>query len=47
MLILQRIIRASIKLFENSNFKLTGIKKDWIYSNKGFKNESIYQLINE
>ena len=38
---------ASIKLFENSNFKLTGIKKDWIYSNKGFKNESIYQLINE
>ena len=38
---------ASIKLFENSNFKLTGTKKDWIYSNKGYKNESIYQLINE
>ena len=38
---------ASIKLFENSKFKLTGIKKDWIFSNKGFKNESIYQLINE
>ena len=38
---------ASIRLFKNSNFKLTGIKKDWIYSNKGYKNESIYQLINE
>ena len=38
---------ASIKLFKKLNFKLTGIKKDWIYANKKFKNESIYQLINE
>jgi diamine N-acetyltransferase len=37
----------SIKLFKNNNFKKIGIKKDWILSDKKFKNEILFQLINE
>ncbi|MCK5816133.1 MAG: GNAT family N-acetyltransferase [Flavobacteriaceae bacterium] len=37
----------SIRLFENHGFKKVGVKKDWIYSNQKFKNELLYQLINE
>ena len=37
----------SISLFENANFKKTGIKLDWIYSLGNLKNELFYQLINE
>lgn len=36
----------SISLFENLNFKLIGVKKDWNYVNGQFKNERMYQLIN-
>ncbi|MFY0629324.1 MAG: GNAT family N-acetyltransferase [Flavobacteriaceae bacterium] len=39
--------KDSILLFEKHNFKKTGEKKDWIFSNNGFKNELIYQLIHE
>ncbi len=37
----------SISLFEKQGFKKIGVKKDWIYSNKTFKNELLYQLIND
>lgn len=37
----------SIILFEKLGFQKAGIKKDWIYSNSNFKNELIYQLIND
>ncbi|MCF4100911.1 GNAT family N-acetyltransferase [Gillisia sp. M10.2A] len=37
---------ASIKLFENNNFEKVGIKKDWILVNGIFKDEILYQLIN-
>lgn len=37
----------SVKLFENQGFKMVGVKKDWIYSNKNFKNECLFQLIND
>jgi diamine N-acetyltransferase len=36
----------SIALFEKNNFKKIGIKKDWLYSNSTFKDEILYQLIN-
>ncbi|WP_372744842.1 GNAT family N-acetyltransferase [Lutibacter sp.] len=35
----------SIALFEKFNFKLTGNKKDWIYSKQQYKDELLYQLI--
>ena len=35
----------SIALFEKLNFKIAGIKKDWIFFNNGYKNELLYQLI--
>ncbi len=38
---------SSIKLFENNNFKAVGTKKDWISTPNGFKDEILYQLINE
>lgn len=38
--------RASIKLFTNQGFEPVGLKKDWIYSNKAYKNEYLFQLIN-
>ena len=37
---------ASKKLFENMGFNLIGIKKNWINSVDGWKNESFYQLFN-
>tara|TARA_R100001369_G_scaffold38256_1_gene63825 strand:- start:29805 stop:30335 length:531 start_codon:yes stop_codon:yes gene_type:complete len=38
---------SSIKLFEKSNYKKVGIKKDWILVNGQFKDEILYQLIND
>ena len=38
--------QASIKLFTNQGFETIGIKKDWIFSNKTYKNEYLFQLIN-
>ncbi len=37
---------ASIKLFSNQGFDKIGLKKDWNYINGSYKNEYIYQLIN-
>ncbi|NMH89467.1 GNAT family N-acetyltransferase [Flavivirga algicola] len=37
---------ASIKLFTNQGFKKIGLKKDWIRSNGSYKNEYLFQLIN-
>lgn len=36
----------SIQLFTQNNFKLIGIKKDWIFSKNTYKDEGLYQLIN-
>jgi len=37
---------ASIKLFEKNKFEKVGVKKDWINAGGKFKNEILYQLIN-
>ncbi|AOW19171.1 GNAT family N-acetyltransferase [Urechidicola croceus] len=37
----------SIALFEKFGFKKIGLKKDWIFINGKFKNELLYQLIND
>ncbi len=37
----------SIHLFEKLNFQKVGIKKDWIATQNGFKDELFYQLIHE
>ncbi|HUH28845.1 GNAT family protein [Gelidibacter sp.] len=37
---------ASINLFANQGFEIVGLKKDWVYKNKTFKNEYLLQLIN-
>ncbi len=37
---------TSVKLFENLNFKRVGIKKDWNFSNGTYKDEILYQRIN-
>ncbi|WP_034921245.1 GNAT family N-acetyltransferase [Gillisia sp. CAL575] len=37
---------ASVKLFEKCDFKSIGIKKDWVLVNGKFKDEILYQLIN-
>ena len=37
---------ASIKLFSNQGFKKIGLKRDWNYINGSFKNEYLFQLIN-
>lgn len=37
----------SIQLFEKQGFEFIGTKKDWIYINKKFTNELLYQLIND
>ena len=39
--------KPSISLFEKAKFKKVGIKLDWIYSFGKFKNELLYQLVNE
>jgi len=36
----------SIKLFESQGFKKIGLKKDWNFHNGNYKNEYLYQLIN-
>jgi len=38
--------QASIKLFTNLGFKPIGLKKEWNYINGSFKDEYLYQLIN-
>ncbi len=38
---------ASIRLFTIANFKKIGIKKDWIYTAKGYKDEILLQLVNK
>lgn len=37
---------ASIKLFTNLGFEQIGLKKEWNYINGSFKNEYLFQLIN-
>jgi diamine N-acetyltransferase len=37
---------ASIKLFSKQGFKKVGLKKEWNYVNGFFKNEYLFQLIN-
>ena len=37
---------ASIHLFEKLGFEKVGLKKDWIFSNGSYKNEILYQKIN-
>lgn len=37
----------SIALFSGFNFKKIGVKKDWLFFNGAFKDEFIFQLINE
>ena len=37
---------ASIKLFTNQGFEKIGLKKDWIHSHGSYKNEYLFQLIN-
>jgi diamine N-acetyltransferase len=37
---------ASIALFSNQGFKKIGLKKDWNYVNGSYKNEYLFQLIN-
>jgi len=39
--------KASIHLFTKLGFKEVGVKKDWIYSGREFKNEILYQKIKE
>lgn len=36
---------ASIKLFKSQKFEKVGLKKDWNFSNKSFKNEYLFQRI--
>ncbi len=36
---------GSIKLFRNAGFNIVGTKKDWIKTNRGWKDEAILQLI--
>lgn len=38
--------QTSINLFTNQGFEKVGLKKDWAYSNKTYKNEYLFQLIN-
>lgn len=37
---------SSIKVFENCGFLKSAVKKDWSFSNGKFKNELLYQKIN-
>lgn len=37
----------SLDLFKKHQFQQIGVKKDWIYSNKTYKDEILFQLINE
>lgn len=37
----------SIELFSKQDFQKVGLKKDWIFNNGKYKNEILFQLINE
>lgn len=37
--------QASISLFENQGFTKIGLKKDWNFNGKSYKNEFLFQLI--
>ena len=37
---------ASIHLFQKMGFEEIGVKKEWIRTNQGFKNEIMYQKLN-
>ena len=37
---------SSLNLFVKQGFKKIGLKKDWVFTNGSFKDEYIYQLIN-
>ncbi len=39
--------QASIRLFTTANFKKIGVKKDWIYTKNGYKDEILFQLLNK
>lgn len=39
--------KNSIHLFTKHDFKKIGIKKDWILNNKTYKDEILFQIINE
>lgn len=39
--------KKSISLFENQHFQKVGVKKDWIFTQGKYKNEILYQRINE
>ena len=39
--------KNSIHLFTKHQFKEIGVKKDWIFTNNSYKNEILFQLINE
>ena len=39
--------QKSISLFKKHNFKQVGVKKDWLFSKGDFKDELLFQLINE
>lgn len=39
--------QKSISLFKKHHFKQVGIKKDWLFSKGDFKDELLFQLINE
>lgn len=39
--------QASINLFTSQGFEKVGMKKDWIFSDKIYKNEYLFQLINK
>ena len=38
---------GSIHLFEKMGFKSVGIKRDWIFSNGSYKNEILFQKLND
>ena len=38
--------QSSINLFVNAGFEKVGVKKDWVYRNKTYKDEYLFQLIN-
>jgi len=39
--------KKSISLFENQHFQKVGVKKDWIFTQGKYRNEILYQRINE
>jgi diamine N-acetyltransferase len=38
---------ASVRLFTNFGFQLTGVKKEWNKRGNSYKDEALYQLINQ